>query len=211
MASYIKTLEGEIRIAHHKSLIQVAADGTSIAIRNAKKQFTGRNGRRLSGAMINAISRGSGFKIQGGKIPLAFIGTKGIPYGAVHEFGDTITPKNANHLWVKLFMKGSNKFKSWTPSDFMKRKKRLPKNFPIFKSKKGNLIAGFVHDKVNTKGETKQKILPLFSLRKSVKIPKRAYLIPAVNEVLRTYPMIARPGLITAFRIVSTKFKRKGK
>ncbi len=37
----------------------------------------------------------------------------------INEKGGTIRPIKAKHLWVKLFLKGSGRFKKWTPSDFM--------------------------------------------------------------------------------------------
>jgi len=189
MEAYIRSLRTEIAKSHNKTLLQAGKDAKDLAIRNAKKQFIGRNGRILSGGLLASIF--TSFQAGRGISPKVFIGTRGIPYGRIHEKGGTIVPVKANHLWVKLFLKGSKKFKSWTPRDFMNRRKQFPGNFPIFKSKKGNLIAGFSTLRTSRKGKKTFKILPLFSLKDQVKIPKRPYLTPAAEAVVKRYANIA--------------------
>lgn len=152
----------------------------TLAKQNSTKQFIGRNGRRLSGRMLNSIF--SGFE-KGRVLPTSFVGTRGIPYGRIHEEGGEIHPVKAKHLWVKNY-EAPNKFKRLTPTEFMKAMRANPDEYAIIPSQPGGLIAALI-DK--TSGEVDE---PLFFLKKKVKIPKRPYLRPAVKEATKDFAKI---------------------
>jgi phage gpG-like protein len=137
---------------------------------------------------------------------------RGIPYGAIHEFGGTITAKKAKHLWVKVDHKG--KFKRLTPREFfeLRRKEqtrarakttgrgggRRGKRYDIFRSKKGNLIAAEI-DQL----KSGNKIRPLFVLKKSVNIPARPYIQPAIAAAVKDWPKLMARELR---RILKSRF-----
>jgi len=186
MVDYIKGMNNAFTRGYSLALLQATIDAERLAKRNATRQFTGRRNRKLSGRLLNSIY--SGFTEAGG-MPQSFIGTKGIPYGAVHEYGhDGIKPVKAQHLWVKMWGGAADKFRRMTPTDFIKEM-RNSKAFQIFRSKAGNLLAFHVV-KISGK-KVKYKLTPLFHLRDEVKIKERPYLRPAIEEAFEDFGGIA--------------------
>ena len=189
MLSYIRRAKNIFAKVQALSLVELTQRAHEEALINARSNFTGRNDRKLSGRLLNAIY--TEFDLTGGRVPRAFLGTKGIPYGAVHEYGHPrIVPVRAKHLWVKLTNKGD--FRRLTPTEFFKLRNENNKpskgdsdkpqrkiRFSIFRSKKGNLIAARIEQ-----FKKKLKITPLFALKDQVKIPERPYLRPAIKTAL---------------------------
>lgn len=104
-----------------------------------------------------------------GKRGRKIIGAVGsdIPYAPIHEFGGTITPKRANFLTIPL---GAAK----TPAGAGRGRARDFPNTFVRRSKAGKLI---IFQKIS-----RNRIIPLFLLVKSVRIPKRPWLKPAVEK-----------------------------
>lgn len=98
---------------------------------------------------------------------LGRLGTK-VPYGPTHEYGATIKPVRKQWLTIPL---GAVK----TPAGVARGRARDFQNTFFRRSKTGNLIL------FQKRGE---RIIPLFVLKKQVKIPKRPYLDPAVRKSL---------------------------
>lgn len=169
------------------ALVKVLLSGEAKAKDNYRKEFIGRNGRTLSGMLLNSIY--SGMEKPEGDDLTGFVGVRNIPYGAVHEFGSDgpITPKKAKHLWVKNHHVDS-RFKRMTPREFMQSKMQSPDEFSIHKTKSGNLAAWHV-DLIGKGKAKRQKVTALFFLLDSVKIPERPYIRPAVAEAWEEYPL----------------------
>ena len=189
LARYIQKTRNDILRAHAESLLKIVTDAEAQAKKNAVKQFIGRNGRKLSGRLLNSIY--SGFETTPGnkKLPTGFVGTRGIPYGRIHELGGTITPKKAKYLWIKDHT--TKKFRRMTPSEFVQKMKSGDSRFKILRGPKG-AVAVFQARKTKKKKESVSDFLVLFRLTKKVVMPKRPYLQPAVDKALLNYRSYSR-------------------
>lgn len=174
--------------AHALAMLEIIQDAERRAKENAKRQFIGRNGRRLTGRLLNAIYSGFTPFRPGQSLPRGFIGTRGIPYGRIHEFGGTITPKTARHLWIKQWGGRADKYRRMTPREFIQAKEQDPDRFAILTSKRGGMIAAELEKRRNRPSN----ITALFVLKDKVTIPARPYLIPAIEDALEAYPKVAR-------------------
>lgn len=197
--------------AHIDTLIRITQDAHLKTIKNAKRNFTGRGGRKLTGNLMKSINVGFEGDFTRTKnissLPIGVI-TVGTPYGAIHEFGGDIEPVKANDLWVKVEHKG--RWRHLTPTEFFElkakaktrrkaqgrlmskglsvdgrgskvRRKMKKEDFAIIPGKKGDVA---VHIR---KGKRKDKITPLFALKQFVKMPPRPYVGPAVGSALKFY------------------------
>jgi phage gpG-like protein len=146
-----------------------------LARQNAQKNFTGRNGRRLSGALMNNIYSGYE-KSSGGGVPDAYLGVANIPYGAIHEYGSdglpggVIKPVKAQKLWIPARANAGR----MTPREFITLMKAQPSRY-------------FITDKGAFREEGPNVYTPLFYRVDSVKIPARPYLTPAIEEAYQTF------------------------
>lgn len=96
------------------------------------------------------------------------IGTVGtnMEYAAIHEYGGTIRPKKSKYLAVPLKAALTAKgVARGGPRDF--------KDTFFAMSKKGNLIMF---------GKSMGKIIPLFAMKKEIKIPKSPFMKPSLEE-----------------------------
>lgn len=204
LAEYLKGIRSATEKAAAIAQLKMSVEIEKEAKDNFRKQFghTG-SGYVLTGAMLNAIYSDLDFRAKG-KIPDIIAGTRGIPYGAVHEFGGKIKPKNANHLWVKNYSHGIGRFKRMTPREFMEAKRDQPRNFRIFRNPNtGKLIAAYVEKLRDVKMKTTDaasKVVTLFSLKDEVTIPERPYIRPAVKKVLTRSLVIYGKTLEQVFR-----------
>jgi len=178
LVDYIKSLPNGLNKAMAKAHFATITMAERYAKKNAVTQFTGRNDRRLSGALLNSIY--SGMEKDGTDL-VGFVGVRNVPYGAIHEFGSgglpggVITPKNAKNLWRPQYRNAGK----MTPREFIRLKIQNPGQF-------------FLNDKVagkwsNPKSKAKQ-LIPLFFLVKKVKIPERPYVRPAMEEAIPLFP-----------------------
>jgi phage gpG-like protein len=138
---------------------------------NARTQFIGRNSYTLSGNLWNHIYN----RIDYDKKDVsAFIGVRGVPYARIHELGGVITNKNWKYLWMRspIATKKGNPFRRLKPAEFWELAKHDSRFFYL-RDDKGGVTAMF--DDIGP-----NEPIPLFFLRKKVKMPKRAYLLPAV-------------------------------
>ena len=183
MVDLIHDADTAITRASRKALLKVTLQAELKAKQNASQQFTGRHGRTLSGGLNNAIY--SGFERESDEELSGFVGTHGIPYGRVQEYGSDgpITPKQAKHLWVKNYRVGPQ-FKRITPREFMAARLRDPRHWPIFRSKNDKLIA-WHSDSITS--ATKSDVTALFFLMDQVTIPARPYLGPAMEEASENF------------------------
>jgi phage gpG-like protein len=174
MVEFIKTTESSVKRAAAKAQLRTGLAAQRRAKMNAKRQFIGRHGRRLSGQLLNAIYT----EIQGTKdIPDVVLGVRNIPYGAIHEFGSeglpggVIRPVNARKLWIP----NHRRVGKMTPREFIQQLRRNPRDYMLTPK-----IAG--------KRTKSGKVTPLFYLKDKVKIPARPYLTPAVMVEFLNWP-----------------------
>lgn len=120
---------------------------------------------RLAQAIFAQVKRQGNLKVTGS----LNVDLKQVPYARVHEFGGIIRPKNVN--WLTIPFPGKNVTKS---------AREYPRTF-FQRSRKGNLIL--------FQNEGAGRIKPLFILKKMVRIPKRAYLRPAIEQ---HFPLLQR-------------------
>ena len=88
------------------------------------------------------------------------------PYATIHEKGGTIQAKYAEYLTMPLP-------RALTPAGVVKKPATDWEDTFVQKSKKGNLI---IFQKSG------RNIIPLFVLKRKVKIPKRPYIAPSLKE-----------------------------
>ncbi len=187
LREYISSLRYTHQRAYALSLIKIANRAEGEAKKNATKQFIGRNDYTLSGRLLNSITHG--YNLAGSK-PTAWVGTQGIPYGAIHEFGGKIVPKRAKHLWQSLpdrHKKGS-KFRRMTPSEFMSEIKAQGGNDGHFFFYRNKTTKKLLATHVTKNG----KYSFLFFLRKSASIPERPYLRPGAMAAVKEAASILR-------------------
>jgi len=171
LIDYIKRLDTGISKSTALATLAMSKDTEILAKRNATQQFTGRNGRRLSGQLLNSIF--SGVERTGPNTYESFVGTRGIPYGAIHEFGGTIKPVRAKNLWIPHHANT----RRMTPREFMALKRANPSEY-------------FLNDKVAGRWISKNpnRLMPLFFLTKQSVIPERPYLRPAIEVAMEQFP-----------------------
>lgn len=143
----------------------IATDVRREAIVNAKRNF-GMTARNNSRGVAIAPSRGglisSILVAVVGKYPGVTIGNITVPYAAIHEFGGVIKPKNAKYLTI--------------PQDpFFVGKRAREFDLSVVRAKSGNLYLV-------------QKNTGVFAylLKKSVTMPARPYLSPAMDYVVKS-------------------------
>jgi len=190
LVAYLKQTRNLFVKGYGLALIEMTQNVEGLAKRNVTQQFTGRNGRTLTGRLLNSVF--SGFEKQGSGLPIGFVGVRGIPYGAIHEYGGVITPKKAKNLWLKNH-RAPAKFKRLTPREFVERMQKNSANrthgqetYNIIPGKNGPTAVVQKNFKTADSGLSAKsldnKIIPLFFLRKKVTIPERPYLRPAIKE-----------------------------
>jgi phage gpG-like protein len=176
LAKKILTIKDKFALANLEVLAKLGSLAQSEAIKNSKQQFIGRGGRNLSGRLMNSIF----WKVDKyNKKDTAFVGTRGIPYGKIHEFGGDIRAKSAKFLWIKTPY-AYKKFKNFTPSDFYRSAKQDPDHF-FYKSWFGSKGAAMY------KTPSGRTLSALFFLKKQVKMPQRSYLTPAASHAASKY------------------------
>lgn len=209
LQAYLKQTRSNLVKGYGLALIQTTQEIEGLAKRNVTQQFTGRNKRTLTGRLLNSVF--SGFEKKANGLPTAFVGVRGIPYGAIHEFGGVITPKKAKNLWLKNHDVPS-KYKRMTPREFVENMKKSGKglsrgqeSFSIIPTKKGGLIAvvqkNFITGDSGLSAKSLQnKVIPLFFLRKKVTIPKRPYLTPAIKQGVKKMPKNINRQILNVLR-----------
>ncbi len=190
LVDYISQVESVAKKAYGVALIETAQDAEKFAKLNAKKQFKGRYGYTLSGRLLNSIFHDYKMAPDG---PTAFVGTRGIPYGRIHEEGGTIKAgtKNAKYLWQRLAHKGSP-FRRMTPSEFFNNAKKSGKYIYLKTKSQGKgkrWVAGHMEKgKAKTGKAFVGSFTPIFLLRDYVTIKKRPYLYPAAVRAGKLFP-----------------------
>lgn len=185
LINYLRGLDDIYKKAHTLALIETVTLARGKALRNATKEFIGRNDRKLSGNLFKSIFSGYDFEDKSSDYPVGYIGTRGIPYGAIHEYGGVIRPVKAKNLWIKNYSGVPGMLKRMTPTEFFNAKKADPRSFRLIKS------TAFFVKKISIRSK-KEKWIPLFFLVKKVKMPKRSYLRPAVNDASKGFGALAR-------------------
>jgi len=194
LVEFLKSTKNASLKAYTKTLMAFLSEAEALAKSNATRQFTGRRGRKLSGRLLNSIFTMVRPPSGNNPLPVGIIGTRGIPYGAIHEYGSGskgITPKRAKHLWVKQWGGKADQFRRLTPREFIQLKEQNPSEYKIFRSKKNNLIAAYE--------PAAGQVVPLFVLRERVDIPERPYIRPAVEKALESFPREMRANIKKQF------------
>lgn len=204
LAAVIKRISDNTRLAEIRALIRTTQKAELLAKTNARNNFTGTKIRPKTGALMNAIFSGielsknrrdakvSRIDIVGGVVGVKSrkgrAGTR--PYGRIHEYGGTIKPVKAKNLWIPLLGPKSSglagRFKNMTPSDFvaaMQSRNDPTARFAIIPGR-SNPVAIVTLKRQYKSGKVKSKIIAMFSLRKSVEMPERPYIRPAIAEAL---------------------------
>ncbi len=122
----------------------------------------------MSGRLLNSIGRSKKVREEGSGVFIGEIGPKGVPYAAIHEFGGTIVPTKAQALTIPTY---ENTRKDGNP------KRSVAELF----SKHNAFIANGMIFAKRGKGVGAQ-IEPMFLLKKSVTIPARPYMQPAIAQ-----------------------------
>lgn len=193
LAEYIQKTRSKIIQAHAETMLRLITEAEALAKRNATRQFIGRNGRRLSGRLLNSIYSGFTPFNPGQSLPKGYIGTRGIPYGRIHEEGGTIKPVNAKWLWIKQWGGAADQFRRMSPSDFVQRMKSKDRRFQIVGKGMPGKVAIF-------RALKNEEPTVLFSLASSVEMPARPYLRPAVEEVMTKYGETAKKVMAQRLR-----------
>jgi phage gpG-like protein len=179
MADYIKRVKKDLRRASLLTLVELAQYAQVEAIRNVKRNFGGR-GHKLTGQLMNSIY----YEFEGTVKPVAYLGTRGIPYGRIHELGGTIKPRAANWLWQPMPEK-KGRFKRLTPSEFYKNYTKRGSRYGFINTRDNKGHLAIYEQKPGPDDVVRFKVL--FMLRKKVNIKKRPYLRPAVEAALERY------------------------
>lgn len=165
----------------HRALGEAMVSATEVAYKDAvtraKTQFNNTSGRVRTGGLMNAIYRG--FDPITGK---GFLGVQS-PYGALQEFGGTVRPVNARHLWVKQWQGVPASLRRMTPREWMAAHRTDPQHFAFYGRsavyKQGN------------------KAVTMFALADSATIQARPYIRPAVEMAFAQLPMLLQQRLAT--------------
>lgn len=195
LSQYLRRTRSAIVRGHAETMLRVTLEAEALAKRNATKVFIGRNGRKLSGRLLNSIFSSFTPFNEGQSLPRGYIGTRGIPYGAIHEFGGQIEPVQAKWLWIKQHGGPADQFRRLTPKEFVAKMKAKDRRFKIVGKGTTGKVAIFQALKDSDP-------IKLFALASSVTIPARPYLRPAVEEVFEKYGPIARKVMAKNIRNV---------
>lgn len=192
-STYLNKLKDALLVGHGLALISIAQQAELLAKKNVTKNFTGRSGRKLSGRLLNSIF--TRFETNRGAIKYyqAYVGSRGTPYAAIHEFGGKITPKKAKALWLKNYEVPS-KYRRITPTEFFNKKNSRQANGVKYRMtiKNGKLTTAGVEENGN--------YLPLFFMRDFVNIPERPYLRPAVKDATKNISKESKRWILDVMR-----------
>ncbi len=152
MSDLKKALEALGEAATGKMLAQAALAG-ALPIQNAAKEKSPKRTRTLSRSIHTEVEK------EGETLAEVVVGTD-VEYAAIQEFGGTITPKNTKYLAIPL-TSAAERYGS-------------PRNYPVrlipvIRGGEGVLIDVVDYEAV-------------YALKKSVTIPARPYLRPALDE-----------------------------
>lgn len=132
-----------------------------------------------TGRLLNSVKKEI---VEEGDTLYGEVGTEGVPYAGIHEFGGTITPKNAQNLTIPT---SRNRRADGSPRMSIR---------DVFATKKAFIAKGIVFLK-----KSKDDIEPMFILKKSVTIPARPYIQPALaakkEQILKDFGLF----LVAAF------------
>lgn len=168
MFDYIRSLADASQRAASLATIQTGQYAHVEAVKNVRTQFTGRNNRTLSGGLLNSIYVEYDAEPKSPVLEV-HLGTRGIPYGRIHEFGGEIEPVKAEKLWIPQYKYAGR----MTPTEFMELRRQNPKLYVITPDMAGR--------RDNPSGGN-DDITPLFMRVDRVEIPERPYLRPALTK-----------------------------
>lgn len=195
LSRYIQTTKNSVKRSYSETLLRVTQQAEAFAKQNSTKQFVGRNGRRLSGRLLNSIFSGVNPFTTGTGMPTGFVGTRGIPYGRIHEVGGVIVPVKRTWLWIKQWGGAADRFRRMTPRDFVGKLKQKDRDFKILGKKNSKGKIAVYQPRSDTRSMVK-----LFALAKRVNMPARPYLTPAADKAVKMFGTIARKILNRTLR-----------
>jgi hypothetical protein len=195
LARVINSIADSTRRAETMALVRTVQEAERMAKVNCRNTFTGTRDRPKTGNLMNSIFSGYILSKSGDEIASGVVGVRSRkgragtrPYGRIHEYGGTITPKTTKNLWIPLFGPKSSgilgQYRDMTPSDFVQRMRERgggSDRFAIIPGATGGKVAI-----VQRRGSgVRKSILALFALRKRVDMPERPYIRPAVSEAMK--------------------------
>lgn len=149
-----------------KTLEQISKDFPKVA-----EKITKRFLESIRGSIVKDYLKGQVLKSVTGKLSSSIRwwlqGTEGyigsnLIYAAIHEYGGTITPKNVQYLTIPMWKGAAN---------MIGGARAVPNAF--FKVTNGKLMLY---------GKSKYGVMPYYLLLKSVTIPARPYIWPAIQK-----------------------------
>lgn len=181
----LKARIGSLNIRDRDSLLMRAFRQAAVVVeRKLKMNVTDNILHRRSGHLAQSIQTSvyqDGASVVTARIGSGVANNRRMPYAEIHEDGGTITPKKAKWLTIPLEA-------ALTPSGVPKKASaREWKNTFVGKSKGGALI---IFQKVG-----KKTLVPLYVLKKSVRIPARHYMSETL-EASKNYFLMAVRGSI---------------
>lgn len=136
----------------------------------AEKKLSGQKLDVRTGNLRRSFQENKARKVQQrGEAITGTVGTN-IEYARIHEYGGTIKPKSKQWLTIPIG-------EALTPAGVPRGTAREFKNTFFAWSRNGNLI---LFGKSPVGGS--KKIVPLFVLKKMVRIPRKAYMKPSLEE-----------------------------
>lgn len=177
LRDYISRCENTMSRAFYKAMIATTQEIEKQAKINARKEFRGRNDRKLTGGLLNSIH--TGYVLEGTEFQ-GFVGTQGIPYGRIQELGGKIEPVKAKKLWLPVY-KNAGKM---TPREFVRLTQTNPAYYHMFDKVAARWTGAYDY----VSGKLKKEYEPLFFLRDEVNLKARPYLTPAVDVGLTKFP-----------------------
>lgn len=176
LVDYVRQLTAGLEQAKAKATLRVVMDAHAAAVKNAKANFNNTPGYVRSGQLTNSIYQGyDTAKAEG------FIASR-LVYARILEYGGTVKPVYAKHLWVKLHQV-DRRFRRMTPREFMSARQDDPRRFSIFKNPHtGKLIAAY-----QANPGSPGRAMALFSLKDSVTLKSRPYMEPAAREAVSNF------------------------
>jgi len=159
LAKELKLLPLKVRKKAAQAMKEVLTGAVGYVI---KKHLTGGTTKTRLGVRTGNLRRSIRWKVNESRLEGEF-GSYDTSYAAIHEFGGTIRPKRGRYLAIP-FRSGKTPAGVW-------KSPRLFENT-------------FVRKNIIFQKRGKDKIVPLFVLKKSVKIPARPFINPTAEKYI---------------------------
>jgi hypothetical protein len=185
----VQELRNDLKSAQKKIKEQVFRALTLLEaaiLRNIRDNFN-----VMSGRMLGSVGKSKKVREESDGVIVGEIGLKGVPYAAIKEFGGIIKPKNALALTIpteeNMRRDGQAKL---TAQEIMKSGRGFIRDGIMFQKK----------FKVGKGKSTKEEITPMFILKKSVVIPAKPFIRPAIaqtqDQILKNFGLFLAASFV---------------